>query len=91
MNQGSKEGHSVELNLFCVILTINKTALSNCSAILSAIFSAHGVGLLVEMMARLKKRLEKFTFCNNQNCCVFNILNIYTAYNNNSKNGEMSI
>lgn len=26
-------------------LTINKTALSNCSVILSAIFSAHGVGL----------------------------------------------
>lgn len=33
-----------EINL-CVVLTINKMALSNCSEILSAIFSAHGVGL----------------------------------------------
>lgn len=42
-----------------MFLTINKTALSNCSAILSAIFRAHCVGLLNTKHKNIQRKLEK--------------------------------
>lgn len=56
-----------------VILTINKTAFSNCSEILSATFSAHGVGL--SSSKELKRKLETFSIIITVLCVMFMFTN----------------
>lgn len=68
----SAEKWNQSVNWF-VILTINKTAFSNCSEILSATFSAHGVGL--SGSKELNRKLEMFSIIITVLCVMFMFTN----------------